>query len=104
MFVIYYIAGSADIVENSPKVNIGPEDETVEDTHPSVANSNPAEQDEETEESEDVLYLNNNFGFTEYDFLEAQTNMNEASRHTSTYNLAWSKIRALEKEIVECKN
>ena len=67
MFVIYYIAGSTDIVENSPEVNIGPEDETVEDTHPSVANSNPAEQDEETEESEDVLYPNNDFCFTEDD-------------------------------------
>ena len=49
MFVIYYITGSSDIVENSTEINIGPESEMKEDIDPSISNSNPAQQDEETE-------------------------------------------------------
>ena len=30
--------------------------------------------------------------------------MNKTTRHTGTYNLAWSKIKALEGDIVECRN
>jgi len=92
------------MVENSPEVDICPESEMEEDSDPSISNSNPAQQDEDTEENEDVLYPNNDFCFTEDDFLEAQINMNEATRHTGTYNLVWSKIKALEGDIVECRN
>ena len=92
------------MVENSPEIDICPESEMEEDSNPSIFNSNPAQQDEDTEENEDVLYPNNDFCFTEDDFLEAQINMNEATRHTGTYNLAWSKIKALEGDIVECRN
>ena len=75
-----------------------------EDSNPSIFNSNPAQKDEDTEENEDVIYPNNDFCFTEDDFFEAQINMNEATRHTGTYDLVWSKIKALEGDIVECRN
>ena len=59
--------------------------------------------DDETNNTED-LCPNNDFCFTEEDFLEARTNMNEATRHTGTYNSTWSKIRDLEGADVVVKN
>ena len=63
-----------------------------------------SQPEDEIDESEDILCPNNDFCFTEDDFLEARTNMNEATRHTGTYNLAWSEIKSLEGESVECRN
>ena len=58
---------------------------------------------DEIEEEEDFS-PNNDFCFTEDDFLEARTNMNEATRHTGSYNQAWSQIRALNGNTVEVKH
>ena len=63
-----------------------------------------SQPEDEIDESEDILCPNNDFCFTEDDFLEARTNMNEATRHTGTYNSAWSEIKSLEGESVECRN
>ena len=59
-------------------------------------------QDEIGEEED--LTPNNDFCFTEDDFLEARTNMNEATRHAGSYNQTWSKIRALTGDTVEVKH
>ena len=56
---------------------------------------------DEIEEEEDFT-PNNDFCFTEDDFL--RTNMNEATRHTEAYNQAWSKIRALIGDTIEVKH
>ena len=58
---------------------------------------------DEIEEEEDFS-PNNDFCFTEDDFLEARTNMNEATRHTGSYNQAWSQIRVLNGNTVEVKH
>ena len=47
---------------------------------------------------------NNDFCFTEADFLESQTQMNDATRHLSTYKTTWDKIKDLEGTEVESKN
>ena len=39
---------------------------------------------------------NNDFCFTEDDFIETRQQMNDAVRHQGTYMDAWSKIKALE--------
>ena len=44
---------------------------------------------DETEEEEDFT-PNNDFCFTEDDFLEARTNMNKATRHAGSYIQTWS--------------
>ena len=48
------------------------------------------------DEDNDEALPNNDFCFTEDDFLEAQANMNEATRHIGVYNSTWTKIRELE--------
>ena len=58
--------------------------------------------DDKTNKTED-LCPNNNFCFTKKDLLEARIDMNEATRHTGTYNSAWSKIRVLEGDNVVVK-
>ena len=40
-----------------------------------------SQPEDEIDESEDILCPNNDFCFTEDDFLEARTNMNETTRH-----------------------
>ena len=45
---------------------------------------------------------NNDFCFTEADFLETRKNFNDATRHRGVYNESWAKIRALEgKEVIK---
>ncbi len=58
---------------------------------------------DESEDNDEAL-PNNDFSFTEEDFLEAQANMNEATRHIGVYNSTWTKIRELEGKVVECKH
>ena len=69
------------------------EDELLADSQPQ----------DEIEEEEDFT-PNNDFCFTEDDFLEARTNMNEATRHAGSYHETWSKIRALTGDTVEVKH
>ena len=60
--------------------------------------------DEPVENQEDVLHPNNNFCFTESDFLEGVTNMNQAFKHHGIRNAAWDKIHKLVGREVECKS
>ena len=56
-------------------------------------------------EDEDPTQLpNNDFCFTEDDFLESVTNMNDATRHRSKWRDAWKIINELEGEEVMCQN
>ena len=47
---------------------------------------------------------NNDFCFTEEDFLEQRNGMNDATRHQGTYHGVWSDIRAMVGEEVETKS
>ena len=47
---------------------------------------------------------NNDFCFTEEDFLEQRNDMNDATRHQGTYQGVWSEIRAMVGEEVETKS
>ena len=47
---------------------------------------------------------NNNFCFTQEDFLETQYQMNDATRHHGSYNEAWDTIKALEGKVIETSN
>ena len=42
-------------------------------------------------DAEDTVddHLNNDFCFTEEDFIESQTVMNDATRHWGAYNITW---------------
>ena len=56
-------------------------------------------------EDEDPAHLpNNDFCFTEDDFLESLSNMNDATRHRSKWRDAWHIIKGLEGEEVACQN
>ena len=54
--------------------------------------------------SEDVDHPNNDFCFTEEDFIESRTAMNDATRHWGTYNVTWQTIQRLKGEVVEMTN
>ena len=41
-------------------------------------------------------FPNNDFCFTEDDFIESINNINDATRHRDNYNFTWNKIRDLE--------
>ena len=41
-------------------------------------------------------FPNNNFCFTEDDFIESINNINDATRHRDNYNFTWNKIKDLE--------
>ena len=51
-----------------------------------------------------LLLPNNDFCFTEEDFLEQRNDMNNATRHQGTYQGVWSEIRAMVGEEVETKS
>ena len=56
-------------------------------------------------EDEDPAHVpNNNFCFTEDDFLESLSNMNDATRHRSKWHDAWQIIKGLEGEEVACES
>ena len=50
---------------------------------------------EEAEESEDAM-PNNDFCFTNDDFIEYRTGINDATRHQGKYREAWATIKSLE--------
>ena len=52
----------------------------------------------DTEESD---HPNNDFCFTEADFIDTQTAMNDATRHQGTHTTTWTAIKALKGEVVE---
>ena len=47
---------------------------------------------------------NNDFCFTEDDFLESVTGMNDATRHRGVWHDTWKKIKELEGKEIECNN
>ena len=51
-----------------------------------------------------VSLPNNDFCFTEDDFLESVTGMNDATRHRGVWHDAWKKITELEGKEIECNN
>ena len=55
----------------------------------------------DTEESD---HPNNDFCFTEADFIETRTAMNDAMRHQGTHTTTWTAIKALKGEVVETRN
>ena len=57
--------------------------------------------DGEGEENGETGLPNNDFCFTEADFLETQYQMNDATRHQGTYNDAWDVIKKLEGKVIE---
>ena len=71
---------------------------------------NPAQIDGDNDnapdpEDQDPTHLpNNDFCFTEDDFLESLSNMNDATRHRSKWHDAWQIIKGLEGEEVACQN
>ena len=56
---------------------------------------------QDTEESD---HPNNDFCFTEADFIETRTAMNDAMRHQGTHTTTWTAIKALKGEVVETRN
>ena len=52
------------------------------------------------DEGEENNLPNNDFCFTEADFIETRNNFNDATRHRGVYNESWAKIKALEGEEV----
>jgi len=56
---------------------------------------------QDTEESD---HPNNDFCFTEADFIETRTTMNNAMRHQGTHTTTWTAIKALKGEVVETRN
>ena len=56
-------------------------------------------------EDEDPAHLpNNNSYFTEHDFLESLSNLNDATRHRHKWHEAWQTIKGFEGEEVVCDN
>ena len=55
-----------------------------------------------TEEEEGTP--NNDFCFTEEDFIATQTEMNDATRHQGNHNAAWRSIQEMKGEVVNCNN
>ena len=51
---------------------------------------------ESTVTKEDDNSPNNNFCFTEEDFIKTQTERNDATRHQGIWNTAWKAIRKLK--------
>ena len=62
------------------------------------------EEENENELGQDDLIPNNDFCFTEADFLEAVTNMNTASKYHKVRIDAWSKIHELVGKEIEMSN
>ena len=53
---------------------------------------------------EDDNSPNNDFCFTEEDFIETQTERNDATRHQGIQNTTWTAIKELKSEVVNCKS
>ena len=56
----------------------------------------------ETEEEE--VTPNNDFCFTEEDFIATQTELNDATRHIASQGKAWNEIKAMKGKVVCCNN
>ena len=56
----------------------------------------------ETEEEE--VAPNNDFCFTEEDFIATQTELNDATRHIASRRKAWNEIKAMKGKVVCCNN
>ena len=56
------------------------------------------------EQADPEAMPNNDFCFTEDDFLESVTEMNDATRHRGVWHNAWKEIHELEGEEVVCQN
>ena len=63
-----------------------------------------SDEDTDTPEEENQGIPNNDFCFTEADFLNYQTSMNDATRHQSKHSLAWDEIKNLTDEEVKCSS
>ena len=78
-------------------MNIDAVNETEDHTDPVIADINETVIDGDGDNIEQPEGLpNNDFCFTEADFLETRNQMNDATRHQGTFHEAWSAIRALE--------
>ena len=72
------------------------EDAFEESKHvPNTMFGDSVESEQDTVEDEGSM-PNNDFCFTEDDFIETRQQMNDAIRHQGTYMDAWTKIKALE--------
>ena len=63
-----------------------------------------SDEDTDTPEEANQGILNNDFCFSEADFLNYQTSMNDATRHQSKHSLAWDVIKNLTDEEVKCSS
>ena len=62
------------------------------------------DDDDPASEADPQSLPNNDFCFTEDDFLESVTGMNDATRHRGVWHNAWKKITELEGKEIECNN
>ena len=54
------------------------------------------EDDCQDKDSIDNIHPDNDFCFTEDDFIDSVNNINDATRHRSNYNSIWDQIKALD--------
>ena len=105
-------SGSASIIPTSASIApasvlgeevIEPADEDaindIEDNDESVGGDEGVGEDEGVESAP-----NNDFFFTEEDFLRASTEMNDATRHQGIYSDTWKKIKELEGHEEVCQS
>ena len=90
---------TVDDASNLDAIN---EEEDVLDPAQIVDGDNDNAPDPEDEDPANLP--NNDFCFTEDDFLESLSNMNDATRHRSKWRDAWQIIKGLEGEEVVCQN
>jgi len=56
------------------------------------------------QDTEEADHPNNDFCFTEADFIETRNAMNNVMRHQGTHTTTWTAINALKGEVVETRN
>lgn len=93
------VTDAVDETEDHNEPHMMEEDQTLERVDPNAENN---EQDESEDGPE--CHPNNDFCFTEADFLETRNQMNDATRHHGSYHAAWDRIQSLEGQVVETTN
>ena len=63
-----------------------------------------SDADPSTVPQDDIELPNNDFCFTEDDFLQSFTVMNDTTRHRGFCHNSWKKIRELDGKEVTCRN